>query len=78
VQAKVIRPVSIEGFLATVEPGTQFLLEKAPVDNDVWEPMHFSMKSEAKVLFFFNHRSQENDVYFDYRKSSGESAVGGR
>lgn len=28
VQARVIRPVSIEGFLARVEPGTRFQLEK--------------------------------------------------
>ncbi|HJS99379.1 MAG TPA: hypothetical protein VJ756_09820 [Terriglobales bacterium] len=69
VQAKVIRPVSIEGFLATVEPGTHFELEKAPVGDGVWEPTHFSMKSQAKVFFLFNHRSQENDVYFGYRRS---------
>jgi hypothetical protein len=77
VQAKVIQPVSIEGFLATVEPGTRFLLEKAPVGGGVWEPSHFSMKSQAKVLFFFNHRTQENDVYFGYKKSSGQWAVAG-
>jgi hypothetical protein len=75
VQAKVIHPVSIEGFLATVEPGTQFKLEKIPVGDGVWEPSHFSMKSQAKVFFFFNHRSQENDVYFGYRKASGQLSV---
>jgi hypothetical protein len=75
VQAKVIHPVSIEGFLATVEPGTYFLLEKAPVGDGIWEPTHFSMKSHAKVLFFFNHRNQENDVYFGYRRANeAESA----
>jgi hypothetical protein len=77
VQAKVMHPVSIEGFLAKVEPGTQFLLEKAPVDGGVWQPIHFSMKSQAKVLFFFNHRSQENDIYFGYRKSSTQWEVAG-
>lgn len=75
VQAKVIHPVSIEGFLATVEPGTHFQLEKAPVGDGVWEATHFSMKSQAKVLFFFSRRSQENDVYFGYRKSSDQWAV---
>ena len=77
VQAKVIQPVSIEGFLATVEPGTRFLLEKAPVGDGIWEPSHFSMKSQAKVLFLFSHRTQENDVYFGYKKSSGHWAVAG-
>lgn len=79
VQAKVIHPVSIQGFLATVEPGTHFELEKAPVGNGIWEPAHFSMKSQAKVLFLFHHRSQENDVYFGYRKASDQWAQpGGR
>lgn len=78
VQAKVIHPVSIEGFLATVEPGTQFRLEKAPVGDGIWEPTHFSMKSQAKVFFFFNHRSQENDVYFGYRKASRPWSVASR
>lgn len=79
VQAKVITPVSIEGFLATVEPGTHFELEKAPVGEGVWEPTHFSMKSQAKVFFFFNHRSQENDVYFGYQRSTDQlSAAGSR
>lgn len=75
VQAKVIHPVSIEGFLATVLPGTHFELEKAPVGGGIWEPTHFSMKSQAKVFFLFSHRSQENDVYFGYRKASGPLAV---
>ncbi len=75
VQAKVMRPVSIEGFLATVLPGTHFELEKMPVGDGIWEPAHFSMKSQAKVFFLFNHRSQENDVYFGYRKSSRQTAV---
>ena len=75
VQAKVIRPVSISGFLATVLPGTRFELEKAPVGDGIWEPAHFSMKSQAKVFFLFNHRSQENDEYFGYRKSGGQQAV---
>ena len=82
VQAKVIEPVAIQGFLATVEPGTHFELEKAPVGDGVWEPVHFSMKSQAKVLFLFHHRSQENDVYFGYRKSTSQwsvaSKTGGR
>jgi hypothetical protein len=69
VEAQVIHPVSIEGFLAQVQPGTRFELEKMPVD-DVWLPKHFSMKSQAKVLFFFTRRSQEDDTYFDYRKAT--------
>lgn len=70
VVANVIHPVSIEGFLATVEPGTRFELEKMPVTSSLWLPQHFQMKASAKVLFFFNHRSQENETYSGYHRAS--------
>jgi hypothetical protein len=66
VTARVIRPVSIAGFVAQVEPGTQFELEKAPVGNGIWQPTHFAMRAQAKVLFMFNRNSQEDETYFDY------------
>jgi hypothetical protein len=74
VTAQVIHPVSIEGFLAQVEPGTRFELEKSPVDGGTWQITHFAMKSEAKVLFLFNHNSQEDSTYFDYQRISDSSA----
>ena len=51
VEATVIRPVSIGGFLAEVEPGTHFELEKMPVAGNIWLPKHFAMKSQAKIFF---------------------------
>ena len=68
VQAQVIHPVSIEGFLAQVEPGTRFELEKMPVQNDIWLPKHFAMKSRAKILFFFTHKSQTDETYYGYHR----------
>jgi hypothetical protein len=53
VEAYVMHPVRIEGIVAEVEPGTEFELEKMPVSNDVWLTAHFSMRSYAKVMFFF-------------------------
>ena len=38
VEASVIRPVSIAAFLAQVQPGTRFELEKMPVTGAVWLP----------------------------------------
>ena len=46
ITAKVIRPVDIEGFLARVEPGTYFELEKEPVGDGVWLPTHFAMRAQ--------------------------------
>lgn len=69
VEAQVIHPVSIEGFLARVEPGTRFELEKAPVEDEIWLPRHFAMRSRAKILFLFHHRSQADESYYGYHKA---------
>ena len=76
VRAQVIAPVSIEGFLATVEPGTRFELEKMPVSDGIWLPKHFSMRSHARVLGFFNHRSSEDDTWFDYHRTPAQYTQG--
>lgn len=68
VTAQVIHPVSIAGFIAQVEPGTRFELEKSPVEGNIWQITHFSMKSQAKVLFLFSHNSQQDSTYFDYQR----------
>jgi hypothetical protein len=78
VQARVIRPVSIEGFLARVEPGTRFQLEKMPVAGNIWLPSHFSMKSQARVLFFFTRKSEEDETYYGYHKATAEVPTLGR
>lgn len=70
VEAHVIHPVRIEGFLAEVEPGTRFEVEKRPVEGDIWMANHFSMKSNAKVLLLFPHRGEEDDTYFNYHRAS--------
>lgn len=68
VMAQVIHPVSIQGFLARVEPGTQFELEKSPVSGGTWQVTHFSMKSHARVLFLFARNGSEDTTYFDYER----------
>ncbi len=70
VVARVIHPVEIGGFLARVEPGTQFELEKMPVEDGVWLPKHFSMKARARVLFLFSHRTVKDESYSDYRPAT--------
>jgi hypothetical protein len=67
VEAEVVQPVSISGFLAKVEPGTRFMLENQPVLPNVWLPARFSMSVQAKILGLFSHNSYESDTYSDYR-----------
>lgn len=67
VTAQVTRPVSIEGFLAEVEPGTQFELENGPVgDGSTWQAAHFSMRSNSRVFHLFPRESNEEETYADY------------
>jgi hypothetical protein len=74
VEAHVMRPVRIEGFLAEVEPGTRFEVEKSPVAGDIWLASHFSMRSSAKVMLLFPHKGEEDDTYFDYHRAPNTSA----
>ena len=67
VTAVVTRPVSIEGFLAQVQPGTRFEIEKSPVSQGIWQITHYSSRAQARVLHMFNHNEQDNATYFDYR-----------
>jgi hypothetical protein len=71
VTAQVIRPVSIEGFLAEVEPGTRFEIEKIPVAPGIWQIAHFSMQSHAKVFHFIDRNSAEEDWYYGFKPVSG-------
>jgi outer membrane lipoprotein-sorting protein len=78
VEAQVIHPVSIEGFMAQVEPGTRFELREAPVAPDIWLPVFFSEKAHAKIFFFVPKNSSEEDTYYDYKKTrqgGGASSV---
>jgi len=75
VEATVIRPVSIEGFLAEVEPGTHFELEKMPLADNIWLPNHFAMKSQAKILFLFTRKSQADETYYGYHKPAPIQAL---
>lgn len=70
VEAHVVHPVRIEGFIAEVEPGTMFEVEKRPVAGDIWMASHFAMKSNAKFMFVVPHKGEEDDTYFNYRKAT--------
>ena len=68
VEAHVIRPVEIEGFVAKVVPGTHFEFEMMPVEGDIWLPKHYTMTANAKLLGIISHHSQEDETYLNYRR----------
>lgn len=69
VEAHVIHPVRIEGFIAEVEPGTRFEVEKRPVTSNLWLISHYSMKSIARIMLLIPHRGAEDDTFFNYHKA---------
>lgn len=73
VEAHVIHPVNIEGFLAQVQPGTRFEVEKAPVEGDIWLVRRYSMRASAKILFMVPHHAQEDDTYSNYHRQPSSS-----
>ena len=77
VEADVIHPVSIEGFVATVEPGTRFELEKAPVSGSIWLPTHFAVRSKARILSIIGHRTHTDESYFGYQAADSEAETVG-
>lgn len=70
VTATVTHPVSIYGFIATVEPGTMFDMEKAPVAGDIWQPTHFLQKANSRILGMISHSSDEDIRYWHYVKAN--------
>lgn len=76
VEAEVVHPVWIEGFVARVEPGTRFALEYTPLTSGVWLPSRYVMRSRAKVLLLFSRRDQADESYFGYQKAAAHGAHG--
>jgi hypothetical protein len=68
-RARVLRPVSVAGFLIKVQPGTEFELEQMPVEEGVWLPRHLEMRSRSSVFFVFRHNGFEEHTYFDYKRT---------
>lgn len=67
-EAEVKRSVSIEAFFARVDPGTRFELEQRPVGEKTWLPTRFSMRTRARILFFFPHNEQKEETYYGYHQ----------
>jgi hypothetical protein len=73
VQAEVFRPVSFGLFIASVRPGTQFMLEMSPIAGDIWMPNHFSVHVKSNVVFW-PHELIEDDYYSNYFSSFDQGA----
>ncbi len=70
VEADVVKPVSMYGFLAKVKPGTRFELQQEPVQGGIWLPKNFSVMVKATALGVRNENSREVDAYSAYKPMS--------
>jgi len=75
--ARVLKPVTIEGFLATVQPGTEFELEQKRVEPDLWLPTHLQIRSQSRIVLFFHHHIHEDRTFFNYRRESSPANADG-
>lgn len=67
VEAQVIKPVLILGFIAKVGTGTSFVLEQEPMTGSLWLPKHFSMKVNTTILGIIHRNYGEDETYSNYR-----------
>lgn len=70
VEAQVTHPVSLEGFLAKVGPGTRFKFVRAPVAGGAWFPTQFSYASKVRVLSLIGHNGGDEETYSDYQTAN--------
>jgi hypothetical protein len=74
VEASVFQPVSFGLFIAHVEPGTEFVLDEAPVEGNIWEPVHLVTKVRAKMLHFWSHNSSDDESFSNYHRTADKQA----
>jgi hypothetical protein len=72
VEGEVVRPVSFYA-VATVSPGTRFVLEQEPVEPGIWMVKHFSVHVNSSILWI-SRNSNEDDHYSGYHRVAGQSA----
>ncbi len=72
VEAEVMRPVSFYA-VATVSPGTKFLLQQEPVAPGLWMPKHFSVRVNSNI-FWMSRNSMHDERYSDYRHAPVQQA----
>jgi hypothetical protein len=78
VEASVFRPVAFGLFIAKVEPGTEFKLDYAAVEGNIWEPVDFQVKVRSKILHFWSDNSAEDDSFSNYQRAAQQQAAIGK
>jgi hypothetical protein len=76
VEAEVVHTVTFVGFLARVAPGTRFLLEKEPVNENIWQPTRFQDDVIASILLW-GKNSTTTETFMNYQPNGAISSLAG-
>jgi len=72
--ARITRSISLAGLLLRLEPGTTVELDKAAVEGDrIWLATRLQIRSNSRILIFFGHRTNHEERYFGFRRSSAQT-----
>lgn len=65
--AEVFDTVSVGGILAKIEKGTHFLIERMPVEDNLWLPKEIRIKFGTKIMMVKSIRQESDITYSAYR-----------
>jgi len=67
VDAEVFDTVTVGGFLAKIEKGTRFLIERKPMTGEYWAPERIRIKFGTKIMLVKSIRQETETRYSGYR-----------
>jgi len=68
IDLEAIDTASIGWVLARIHRGTQVMFERTRVNDEVWLPLHFTFKLDARIALFKGYKMAGELTYRDYKK----------
>jgi hypothetical protein len=70
-----IETVSIGLFLARIHKGSRIVIEQKRVNDEVWLPLHVSLKIDARVALLKEDRVEQDVTFRDYKKFRASTRI---
>ncbi len=74
-EAEVIDTFSLGFMLLRIAPGGRISFEQTRVNDEVWLPVRFSLRADARVALVKNIRAAIDVTYRDYKKFQADSRI---
>ena len=72
-----IDTVSVGWFLARIHKGSRVIYEQTRVNDEVWLPMHMSIKVDVRLALLKNFNVESEQAFRDYKKFGATSKIVG-